>query len=182
MNNQPAPIKTSPRAALALVFAVAVSACSTSQPLATVDYVDLDRFMGDWYVIVNIPTFLEKDAFNAIESYSLDDDGSIDTVFTYRKGGFDGELKRYNPRGFIVNHETNAEWGMRFIWPIKADYRIIYLDEDYQVTIIGRNKRDYVWIMAREPIIDATEYARLEAIVAEAGYDLSKIRRVPQKW
>ena len=34
--------------------------------------------MGDWYVIANIPTFIERDAFNAIESYELDSDGNID--------------------------------------------------------------------------------------------------------
>ena len=27
--------------------------------LKTVDFVDLKRFMGDWYVIANIPTFIE---------------------------------------------------------------------------------------------------------------------------
>ena len=40
-------------------------------------YVDLDRFMGDWYVIANIPTAIETEAYNAIESYRLDDDGTI---------------------------------------------------------------------------------------------------------
>ena len=37
-----------------------------------VKQVDLDRFMGDWYVIANIPTFIEKDAYNAIETYRLE--------------------------------------------------------------------------------------------------------------
>ena len=32
------------------------------KPIHTVEYVDLGRFMGDWYVIANIPTFIEKDA------------------------------------------------------------------------------------------------------------------------
>ena len=34
-----------------------VSALSyAAPPMATVDYVDLERFMGDWFVIANIPT------------------------------------------------------------------------------------------------------------------------------
>ncbi|MEQ8205135.1 MAG: lipocalin family protein, partial [Woeseia sp.] len=124
---------------------MSISACSSSgQPLATVEHVDLERFMGSWYVIANIPTFLEKDAYNAVETYEQDTDGSIETTFTYRKGGFDGNLKRYTPRGFVGEDPSNAVWGMRFIWPIKADYRIIYLDKDYSVTVVGRNKRDYV--------------------------------------
>ena len=28
--------------------------------------------MGDWYVIASIPTFIEKEAYNAVESYRLD--------------------------------------------------------------------------------------------------------------
>lgn len=163
-------------------FATIAGACSTTQPLQTVDYVDLDRFMGDWYVIANIPTFIETDAYNAIESYQLDDDGSIDTVFTFRKGDFTGKEKRYNPRGFIRNTKTNAEWGMQFVWPIKADYRIIYLDQDYSITVIGRNKRDFVWLMARDPEIDSSEYERMIELIAQAGYDPSRIRRVPQQW
>jgi apolipoprotein D and lipocalin family protein len=71
---------------------------------------------------------------------------------------------------------------MQFIWPIKADYRIFYLDEDYSVTVIGRNKRDYVWIMAREPAIGVAEYSGILDRLEVAGYDVSAIQRVPQRW
>ena len=154
----------------------------SGKPLATVKFVDLERFMGDWYVIASIPTFIETEAYNAIESYRLDDDGTIDTVFTFRKGGFDGEPKRYNPRGFVVDSETNAVWGMQFIWPIKADYRVIYLDPEYRITVIGRNQLDYVWIMARRPTIDTAEYDWIVRMIGGLGYDTSKLRQVPQRW
>jgi apolipoprotein D and lipocalin family protein len=150
--------------------------------METVDYVDLERFMGDWYVIANIPTALEKGAHNAIESYALNPDGSIATTFTFRDGGFDGERKRYEPKGFVKDSTSNALWGMRFIWPIKADYRIVYLDEDYTQTVIARQKRDFVWIMAREPQISDEDYQRMVEFVASIGYDTTKIERVPQRW
>ena len=163
--------------------ALLVSACASKNPeMETVDYVDIDRFMGDWYVIANIPTFVEKGAHNAVENYSVDDDGSIATRFTYRKDGFDGKEKEYNPRGFIVDTTTNALWGMRFVWPIKADYRIVYLSDDYSITVIGRQKRDFVWIMAREPEITDLEYQELVDFVISIGYDASKLQRVPQSW
>jgi apolipoprotein D and lipocalin family protein len=166
----------------AACVAFLMSACSPVAPLKTVDYVDLPRFMGDWYVIANIPTSLEKGAHNAIESYRLDPDGTIATTFTFHADGFDGELKRYNPRGFIRDSRSNAEWGMRFVWPIKADYRIVYLDEDYSVTIIGRNKRDYVWLMARQPVLQDARYEELLDLIAAMGYDRDEVRRVPQRW
>jgi apolipoprotein D and lipocalin family protein len=160
-----------------------LGACAAKGPeVETVDYVDLERFMGDWYVIANIPTFLEKGAHNAVETYALNQDGTIDTTFVYREDSFDGEEKRFNPKGFVRDNESNALWGMRFIWPIKADYRIVYLNEDYTQTVIARQKRDFVWIMARTPSISDQDYDHMIRLVEGIGYDINKIERVPQSW
>jgi apolipoprotein D and lipocalin family protein len=151
------------------------------QPLPTVDNVELSRFMGDWYVIAAIPTFLERNAYNAVESYRLLDNGTVETTFSFRDGGFNGKLKRYHPTGYIKDLKSNAVWGVEFIWPFKADYRVMYLAADYSVTIIGRLRRDYVWIMARSPSIPDSEYDRLVGLVVAAGYNTSKLRKVPQR-
>jgi apolipoprotein D and lipocalin family protein len=150
--------------------------------METVPNVDLERFMGDWYVVAHIPTFLERDAYNAVESYRLSPDGTVATTFSFREGGFDGEEKRYRPTGFVSDKSTNAVWGMQFIWPIKADYRIVHLTPDYGVTVIARQKRDYVWVMARTPEIPEAEYDDLVRRIAAWGYDTSALRRVPQRW
>jgi len=160
-----------------------VTGCSaTLPPLKTVDKVDINRFMGPWYVIACIPTFIETEAYNGVETYRLEPDGSIDTVFTFNKGGFDGPPKRYNPRGFIVDSVNNSTWGMRFVWPFKAEYLITHLDADYSRTVIGRNKRDYVWIMARTPQIPEEDYLGLVQELKDQGYDTGKLRKVPQRW
>jgi apolipoprotein D and lipocalin family protein len=151
------------------------------KPIETVDYVDLNRFMGDWYVIASIPTFIETDAYNAVESYRLEKDGTVATTFRFNKGSFDGPLKEYHPRGFVRDTQSNAIWGMQFIWPFKAEYRIIYLAEDYSTTVIGRTKRDYVWIMAREPSIPDEKYAFFLKFLKEQDYDISKLQKIPQQ-
>ena len=71
---------------------------------------------------------------------------------------------------------------MQFIWPIKADYRIIYLDESYGQTVIARQERDYVWIMARTPDMPEADYQGLVKLVGDRGYDVTQIRKVPQQW
>jgi apolipoprotein D and lipocalin family protein len=70
---------------------------------------------------------------------------------------------------------------MQFIWPIKADYRIVWLTPDYSQTIIARNKLDYVWIMARSPRIADADYQRMVEFIRDIGYDVSKLRKVPQQ-
>jgi apolipoprotein D and lipocalin family protein len=169
--------------ALVVVVASLFGGCAAKEPeMKTVDYVEIDRFMGPWYVIANIPTFLEKGAHNAVETYSLNDDGTIATKFTFRADSFDGKPKEYNPKAFVTDRESNALWGMRFVWPIKADYRIVYLDDDYTQTIVGRQKRDFVWIMARTPKISDLDYEHLVSKIESLGYDTSKLVRVPQRW
>lgn len=137
--------------------------------------------MGDWYVIASIPTFIERGAHNAVESYRLAADGTVETTFTFNKGAFDGPYKRYTPRGYIRDTASNAIWGMQFIWPIKADYRIVHVSESYDRTIVGRQARDHVWIMARTPHIPEAEYRALLSVVEREGYDIGEVRRVPQR-
>jgi apolipoprotein D and lipocalin family protein len=85
------------------------------------------------------------------------------------------------PRGFVRDHPSNALWGMQFVWPIKADYRIVWLADDYSQTVVAREKRDYVWIMARTPQISAADLAKRIAFVTQLEYDSSLIRKVPQR-
>jgi apolipoprotein D and lipocalin family protein len=169
-----------PALLLLLATVVAVGGCAAQPPLPAVPQVDLPRFMGPWYVIANIPTFIEKDAHNAIESYQLAADGSIATTFTFNAGSDTGSPKAYHPNGRVVPGTGNAVWGMQFVWPIRAEYRIFYLDSDYTRVIIARTARDYLWIMARTPQIPEEELQRLIGLAVAAGYDAAKVQRVPQ--
>ncbi len=163
-----------------LIVSGLIAACSQNikKPLPIAENVDLNRFMGKWYVIANIPTFIEKGAHNAIESYTMNNDGTIATTFTFNKDDFNGVLKEYNPTGFVSN-ESNSIWGMQFIWPFKAEYVIAYLSDDYQQTIIARSARDYLWIMARTPQLDHKKYQELVRISNDMGYKVEKIQLVP---
>lgn len=163
-------------------MAYLVSSAMALDPLRPVDRVDLERFMGSWYVIVSTPTFIDRDSFNAVESYSLEPDGTISTTFTFQKGGFDGPERIYRPRGFVRPDGSNAVWGMQFIWPIKADYQIVYLDKDYTRVIIAREKRDLVWLMARDPVLPQAEYRALVNHIVALGYDEGSLRLTPQQW
>jgi apolipoprotein D and lipocalin family protein len=115
-----------------------------------------------------------------VESYELKPDGRIQTTFRYRNGSFEAPLKTMRPVGTVVPGTGNAVWGMQFIWPIKAEYVISYLDPGYAETIIARSKRDYAWIMARTPEIPEAAYAADVERLKAMGYDLSKLRKVPQ--
>ncbi len=160
-----------------------LSACQTRTypPLLRAQSVDIPRFMGSWYVIACIPSLIERREFNAVESYRLDPQGRIRTVFTYQDGSFEAPVKRLTPVGFVTPGTDGTVWGMRFIWPIRADYRIMFVNADYSQTLIGREKRDYAWIMARSPTMPDSDYQALSALLRSQGYDISRLRMVPQQ-
>lgn len=164
---------------LALITAGCRTSSSTVKSLPLVPHVDLPRFMGDWYVIANIPTFIERDAWNSVESYELNPDGSIATTFRFNRGGPDGPVKTYHPTGFIHDPVTQAEWRMQFLWPFKSAYLILHLDPDYQTTVIGVPSRKYVWIMARTPTLPNAQYQDLVRFLESVDYDVSLLQKVP---
>ena len=107
-------------------------------------------------------------------------DGTIATTFTFNADAPTGALKHYESRGYVLDTASNAVWGQQYIWPIKADYRISYVSEDYGIAVITRERRDHVWIMARTPTIPETDYNRLVAFVGAQGYDPTRLEQVPQ--
>ena len=66
-----------------MILVILVGCGTQNNELKTVEYIDINQFMGDWYVISSIPTLLEKNIYNAIENYELNSDGTVKTTFTY---------------------------------------------------------------------------------------------------
>ncbi len=143
--------------------------------------VEIPKFMGRWYVIASIPTMFETDAFNATETYTWNAaKDRIDIDFRFNKDSATGPVKKIPQKAFIYNKDTNAEWRVQPIWPLKFAYLIIDLAPDYSYTIIGVPNRNHVWLMAREPQISEVLYQQLVKKMDTLGYDTSKLQKVPQ--
>jgi len=161
-----------------LVLLMFFNGCQGSgamQPITTVTNLDLNRFMGTWYVLADIATPFDKDAYAPTEHYALADNGRVETTYQYRKGGPQGEIKS-KTMSARPHAETPAIWGMRILWPFEADYRVAYLDPDYRYTVVARNKRDFVWIMARDQDLEDALVIDILRKVEGLGYDLTKLR------
>jgi apolipoprotein D and lipocalin family protein len=147
-----------------------------------VQRVDLPRFMGDWYVIANIPYFAEKGCFDSVESYALRADGNIDNWFSCRKGSFDAPLERKaNALAIVKDKTTNAEWRVRFFKIVSIKYVILDLDPDYRWVAVGHPSRRYGWIFSRSRTLDEPTYAGVLRRLGEKGYDTTKFQKVPQR-
>ena len=154
-----------------------VSCATNSDNYPTVAAVDINRFMGDWYVQGHTPIFFDTDSSDQMESYQLDSKGGIDTHYSFKK---DGTWHQFNPYGRIYNHKTKAHWKMQFLWPFSSDYLIVRLDDDYTYTVISVPDKDKIWIMSRQRQMPENLYQSIVDDLRRENYQVSSIRRVPQ--
>ncbi len=170
-----------------LLLAASLGGCASSPPpLEALDRkIEVERFMGDWYVVAFIPIdlffFSEADAHDAVERYELDDEGGIDITYTFRDGSFDAEPRVVTQDGRIYDEELGTEWRVRPFWPFWSAYLIAWLDDDYERAIVGVPSRSNVWVLSRTPHLDEIELEALTERVGELGYDPAALRRVPHR-
>jgi len=169
---------------LVLIMAWQISSCETLPDFdRTVSKVEIDRFMGEWFVIASRPTFLEKGAHNAKETYTWDsEEQRIDVNFTFNQGAFDGEKESIPQIATVFDTKSNAHWKISTWWmPFQLGYLIIALDEDYKWTAVGVPNRKYLWIMAKTRSLEPSEYEMIVNRLKEIGYPVNDLQMVPQQ-
>lgn len=174
------------RTFLVLLLAVAVlgvlaSRAQAREPeLVSKATVDLDRYMGRWWVIGNIPYFAERGKIASADVYALLPDGKIDNVFVYRKA-FDKPEKRMNALATVVPGSNNTRWKIAFFGGLlKADYLILEVAPDYSWALIGQPSGKLAWVFSREQRMDDAQFDALREKFAAYGYRPGDIKRVPQ--
>jgi apolipoprotein D and lipocalin family protein len=174
-------------AAMAIAAATAGCADTPKNPNPRADVpltyakVDLPRYMGRWYIVAHIPYFLEKNLVDMHTTWTLRDDGKITENFEARKGGFPGEVKKYELLDTPDPKTGNAYWNIQFFWPFSASQTTIYVDDAYQTTLIGYKDKSLGWVFSRTPEISDAKYAEMMKIFEQQGYDTSRFLKVVQK-
>jgi len=175
------------RATLVVAIALLASSCTITNDdsrrgMRTVPQVDLERYMGDWYVIANIPNRAENNCYDSIEKYELRADGRINNQFECRDGSFDKPLeRRLDTIATVYDKSTNAEWRVRIFKVIQAKYLVVDLDPEYRWTVVGHPSREYGWVLARDKTLPAATYSSILERLRGQGYDTEKFVKVPQR-
>ena len=172
--------------AAAALQATAVRAqAPSSAEVRTVPFVDLDRYVGDWFEIARYPNRFQRTCLGDVRaSYTRRPDGRLDVVNRCRAD--DGWIEA---RGVarVVDDRTFSRLKVRFapVWLsfvpfVWGDYWIIGLADDYSWAVVGSPDRDYLWILARTPRLDDQRAAAARAAARSSGFDLDRLRPTKQ--
>lgn len=150
-------------------------------PLETVNFVDVNRYVGQWYEIASFPHNFQEGCVGSRATYSLRDDGKITVVNECYDGSFSGRLRTATGKAWVVDKKTNAKLKVSFFWPFAGDYWIIDLGENYEYAVVGHPSRKYLWILSRTPEIEENIYGNILTRLEKQGYNTAKLIRTPQK-
>lgn len=162
-----------------LFFALGLTSMNNLHATEASSPIDLDRYMGRWYVIANIPYFPERGKVATYDEYILRADGRIDNIFGFKKS-FGKKEKQWKALATVKPDTGNRKWVIKFFGLLNADYEILEIAPDYSWVLIGHPKREMAWIMARSAKMDDTQYQVLVKKFESYGYKTSTIKRIPQ--
>jgi apolipoprotein D and lipocalin family protein len=153
-------------------------AASVTLPVTSVQYVDLARYMGVWYEIARLDHFFQEGCHGSTASYALKPNGEVE-VFNRCVNDSDNSQRQAKGRAWSVDPTGNARLKVSFFWPFRTDYWILDLGRDYEYAVVGSPNRKYLWILARNPVMDKDVYKRILGLVAKEGFDVDKLVRKP---
>ncbi len=143
--------------------------------------VDLQRFMGTWYVIGRVPNFIERGHVASVNEYTLRDAQKVGIVYRYRDG-FDEPVEQIKARASVDEDSGNHDWRTWFYRIVPTHSRVLEVAPDYSWALIGYPGREMAWIFARQPDMDNGLYKQLaERLRDEYGVNTDKLKRVPQR-
>lgn len=156
------------------LFAFLISACSSKNPpLATVEKVELNKYLGTWYEIARYEHYFEKDCKNVTANYSMFDEQIIKVVNKCTNINTN-EKKEATARAYAVD-DTNSKLKVSFFRPFYGDYWVLVLDKNYEYVVVGTPSREYLWILARTSKIDEKLKNELLEKIKTLGFDTQKL-------
>ena len=137
----------------------------------------LERYLGDWFEIARFDHSFERGITHARARYTLMDDGSVKVI---NSGIKDNKYK--SSKGKAKLTDTDGVLRVTFFWPFYSDYRVMMVDENYRVALVGSKTDDYLWILSREPEVDEIVLCDVLCEAGGRGYDIEKLIWVDHSW
>lgn len=156
----------------ALLFLLCLSACvSLPKNVTPVAGFSVDNYLGRWYEIARLDHSFERGLSRVTADYQRRDDGGISVVnrgYSHESG----EWQEAHGRAYLAGEEDQGFLRVSFFGPFYGAYVVCALDrENYQYALVCGPDTSYLWILARQPVLDRQVLDALLAKAKALGYD-----------
>ena len=131
---------------------------------------DIEKYLGEWFEIARIKNAFQSNMTNVKAQYTLNTDNSIQVI---NSGVIHTVVMEII--GTAITTEEDNLLKVSFFPNIYSDYKILYIDEDYQYAVVGGENKNYLWILSRTPHIDDIILYKLIDIAKDNEYEINKL-------
>lgn len=169
---------TNPLAALAALTLLSTPASAeyrdTSVPMKTQE-IDLQSYLGKWYEVARYPNTFERGCQAPTATYSQNADGTVEVLNACAGGrSRSAEAVKVGPGKFEVDF-------VRWLPGVaKGDYWVLYVDNGYDLAVVGEPTGRYGWVLSRTPQIRQSQLDKAQSVLRQNGYDLSELMLIAQ--
>ena len=157
-----------------------------AEPVKTIATLDVPRYMGTWYEIAKFPNWFQKKCVaNTKAIYTPKDGAGIQVLNSCKTAG--GEISQAEGLARQIGSIDSPKLEVRFapawlgflpfVW---GDYWVIDIDPQYQVAAVSDPKREYLWVLSRNPQLDKKVYQELLQRLEKQHFDIRKLEITPQ--
>lgn len=182
MNGYDGRVRITVHQSICFAASVLLSACASNpmKPLATVQKVEVPRYMGKWNEVARLPMFFQRGCIKSTAEYGLKADGTVSVTNRCMKAG---KPKQVQGTATVVDAKTNAvlevrfnEWFSVFIPRARqGNYFIVWLAPDYSAAAVGTPDRKCLWILARQPALPAATYHQIVEHCRKLGFPVENL-------
>lgn len=160
------------------ICALPLISCASSVDTSTVGRFDLNRYLGTWYEVARFDHCFERGMDNTMAQYILQDDGTVAVINSgWKNGKFqiaEGKAKYPDPDGKPGGLKVS------FFLFFYSEYNIMMVDENYQMSLVGSKKDNYLWILSRTPEPDPVLLDIMLKEAEDRGFDIAQLIWVDQ--
>jgi apolipoprotein D and lipocalin family protein len=168
--------------------AASAAAATAADPLQALPALEVPPYMGTWYQVAWFPNRFQRHCVSDTSAtYRQLPDGSIEVLNRCHKadGSFDEALGQARPVGTITGARlAPAQLQVSFLpgwlrWlPVGwGRYWVIQLADDGRYAVVSEPTREYLWVLARKPALDAMDEAAIRATLRQQGFgDLARLQ------
>ena len=159
-----------------ILTGILFSAVAFAATPITVDSVDLNRYMGDWYEIASLPQPFSAGCTCTRAQYATQADGTVSVYNTCSAGSPQGALSEARGVATVADATTKAKLSVKFEnSPVAGDYWIIGLDPAYNWAVVSNADGTSLWILSRTPILDEEMYKQALEVATRNQIDLTNL-------
>jgi apolipoprotein D and lipocalin family protein len=159
---------------LALLAGIAAGCTGVPDGVEAVKGFDLDRYLGTWYEIARLDHRFERGLTDVTANYAMRDDGGVRVLNRGRNE--DGEWEEAEGKAYFTEGPDVGRLKVSFFGPFYGGYNIIELDaDDYRFALVVGPSRDYLWILARQPRLDAVTLDRLVGTARDLDFPVDEL-------